>query len=92
MKTKYVDNNIPVILGEYGALLRTSLQGVAYTTHVESRNYFLKTVTETAKEDGMIPFIWDNGVTGDNGFGLFDRDTGEQVHSDAIGAIIEGAE
>ncbi len=92
MKTKYVDNNIPVVMGEYGALLRTSLQGVAYTNHVESRNYFLKTVTATAKEDGIIPFIWDNGTTGDNGFGLFDRDTGEQVHSDAISAIIEGAQ
>ncbi len=92
MKEKYTDNNIPVILGEYGALLRTSLQGSAYTTHVESRNYYLKTVTTEAKTNGMIPFIWDNGATGDNGFGLFDRDSGEQVHSDAINAIITGAQ
>ncbi len=91
VKEKYVDNGIPVILGEYGAILRTTLTGDAYTKHVESRNYYLKTVTAKAIENGLVPFIWDNGATGNNGFGLFNRSTGAQVHSGSITAIIEGA-
>lgn len=58
---------------------------------MKSRNYYLKTVTRAARDNGMIPFIWDNGHTGHNGFGLFNRSNGEEVHSDAIDAIIEGA-
>lgn len=88
MKTKFYDNGIPIILGEYGAMYRSSLTGDALTKHNESRNYFLKTVTSEAKANGMVPFIWDNG--GDD-FGFFDRDNGDEVRSDAIDAIIEGA-
>ncbi len=91
MKNNYSDKGIPVILGEYGAMLRADLTGDALTTHIESRNYYLKTVTHSAKANGMIPFIWDNGGTGNNSFGLFDRSIGNEVHSDAIDAIIEGA-
>ena len=91
MKTNYVDKGIPVILGEYGAMLRADLTGDALAIHIESRNNYLKTVTSAAKANGMIPFIWDNGGTGNNSFGLFDRNTGNEVHSDAIDAIIEGA-
>ena len=40
----------------------------------------------------MIPFYWDNGYTGNNGMGLFDRSTGEQVHKDAIEAIVSTLE
>ncbi len=92
VKEKYVDNDIPVILGEYGAILRSELSGDAYQNHVASRNYFLKTVTKAAIDNGMIPFIWDNGHTGNEGFGLFNRATGAQVHSDAIQAIMDGAQ
>ncbi|WP_461631208.1 cellulase family glycosylhydrolase [Labilibaculum euxinus] len=91
MKTNYVDKGVPVILGEYGAMLRADLTGDALAIHIESRNNYLKTVTSAAKANGMIPFIWDNGGTGNNSFGLFDRNTGNEVHSDAIDAIIEGA-
>ncbi|WP_461644113.1 cellulase family glycosylhydrolase [Labilibaculum euxinus] len=91
MKTNYVDKGVPVILGEYGAMLRADLTGDALAIHLESRNNYLKTVTSAAKANGMIPFIWDNGGTGNNSFGLFDRNTGNEVHSDAIDAIIEGA-
>lgn len=88
VKEKFVDNGIPVILGEYGALLRSDLTGETLTKHIASHNYYLKTVTQTAIDNGMIPFVWDNGVTGNDGFGLFNRTTGEQVHEDAIDAIV----
>jgi endoglucanase len=87
MKTKFVDNGIPVILGEYGAILRTNLQGAAQQDHITARNNYLHYVTQAAKDNGLIPFYWDNGFTGDNAFGLFNRATGEKVHDDAISAI-----
>jgi endoglucanase len=36
----------------------------------------------------MVPVYWDNGYTGNNGFGLFNRASGTIVHTDAIDAIV----
>jgi len=90
MKTKFVDNGIPVILGEYAAILRSALpNGLA--DHIKARNHYLNYVTKTAKANGMIPFYWDAGATGNNSTGLFDRSTGQVVYSDAVDAIVSGA-
>ncbi len=89
LKTQFVDNGIPVVVGEYGAMYRANLTGVKLENHIKSRNYYLKTVTKTAIENGILPFVWDNGATGNNGFGLFNRTSGEQIHNDAINAIIK---
>jgi endoglucanase len=86
MKTNFVNKGIPVIMGEYGAILRSKLpNGLA--GHIEARNYYLNYITKTARENGCIPFYWDNGNTGNNGFGLFNRATGAQAYPDAIQAI-----
>lgn len=89
MKTNFVSKGIPVILGEYGALLRTSAAN--QQDHIKARNYYLSYVTKAAKSNGMVPFYWDNGATGNNGFGLFNRSTGQVVHQDAVNALIDGA-
>ena len=91
VKTKFIDKNIPVILGEYGATRRSNLTGEALTKHIESRNYYLKTVTATAVANGIVPFIWDNGATGNNGMGIFNRNNGNVVYPDMLQAIKEGA-
>ena len=88
MKSHFVDKGIPVILGEYGAILRTSLAAEDYKKHLESRNRYLYYVTKAALANKLIPIYWDNGVIGNNGFGLFDRNTGRQIHKDAISSII----
>lgn len=90
MKTKFYDNGIPIILGEYGALLRTSLP-TGLEAHKQARNYYLEYITKKAIENGMTPFYWDNGGTGNNGFGLFNRNTYEVIHQDALDAIMAGA-
>jgi endoglucanase len=36
----------------------------------------------------MVPFYWDNGNTGNRGFGLFNRSDGSIAYPDAINAII----
>ncbi len=91
MKTKFSDNGIPVILGEFAASLRDELPEAIKATHKESRCYYLKSVTAKALEKGMVPFYWDNGGTGNNASGLFNRNTLTVVHDDALNALMEGA-
>ncbi|HEY3401922.1 MAG TPA: cellulase family glycosylhydrolase [Ohtaekwangia sp.] len=88
MKTEFVDNGIPVILGEYGAMLRSSLPEPALSNHIQSRNHYFNYVNKAAKLNGMITFYWDSGYTGDGGSGLFNRSTGAIVYEAAVNAII----
>lgn len=92
MKTNFVNKGIPVVLGEYGAILRTSLSTELQAKHIEARNYYLNYVTKAAKINGLIPVYWDNGNAGDKGFALFNRSTGNQVHADALKAIVTAVE
>ncbi len=87
MKTKFVDNNIPVILGEYGAMLRSSLTGQTLTNHLASRSHYLNYVTKKALDNGIVPVYWDNGPMGNNSSGLFNRNTGAVADAVAVQAI-----
>ena len=59
MKTKFVDQGVPVILGEFGAIHRTLDDANWQTKHDESRAYFFEYVVQEAKNHGLVPFIWD---------------------------------
>ncbi|HSR17662.1 MAG TPA: cellulase family glycosylhydrolase [Ignavibacteriaceae bacterium] len=83
MKTKFVDNGIPVILGEYGAIKRTSLTGEDLTLHIASREHYFNYVTNSAVRHGLIPFCWDNG--------LFNRNNGAVIDQGTLDAVIQGA-
>ena len=83
MKTEFIDNGIGVILGEYGAISRPEVEG-----HEEYRLRYLEYVTESALEHGLVPFYWDNGDEGANGFAIFDRETGEVLYPDLLNAIV----
>jgi endoglucanase len=92
MKTKFVNNGIPVILGEYGVIRRLSLPGDALTLHLASRAYWNKYITQQAKAHGLIPFYWDNGYLSDLQFGIFNRTTyavGDQL---VLDALVQGAQ
>jgi endoglucanase len=91
LKTNFVDKGYPVILGEYGAIRRSSLSGTTLTNHLASRAYYYQYVTEQAKKNGIVPFYWDNGNTGNNGFGLFNRNDGSTFDSQALTSLITGA-
>ncbi|MFW5754474.1 MAG: cellulase family glycosylhydrolase [Marinilabiliaceae bacterium] len=91
LKETFVDQGVPVIMGEYGVIKRTSLSGQTYEDHVEARNYYLEYVTGTAVDNGITPFYWDNGHDGDGGFALFDRSSGEVVDELALDALLKGA-
>jgi endoglucanase len=90
MKTQFVDKGIPVLLGEFGAIRRTTLTGDALTLHLNSRAYYLKTVVKTAKANGLLPFYWDEGSTGNNGFGIMNRTNNTVFDRQALNALIDG--
>ena len=91
MKSQFYDKGIPVILGEYGAMLRNALPEPQLTTHKESRCYYLKSVTAKALEKGIVPVYWDNGGGGSNSFALIDRSGLKVGQPDALQALMEGA-
>ncbi len=91
LKSNYVDKGMPVVLGEYGAVHRSSLSGEDYEKHVEARSYYLEYVTNAAVENGIIPVYWDNGHDGNNGFALFNRSDGAILDSKALNALLTGA-
>jgi endoglucanase len=87
VKTKFIDNNIPVIMGEYGAMFRAALSGQTLINHIASRNHYLNYVTKKALENGIVPVYWDNGPMGNNSSGLFNRNTGAVADAVAVEAI-----
>lgn len=91
MKTKFVDNGIPVILGEYAVVKRSSLAGENLDLHLASRIHFLKYLTRQAIAHGIIPFYWDAGNMEDHASALFNRQNNTVFDQQALNAIMEGA-
>lgn len=89
---KFVANDIPVIIGEYGCIDKSSAYA-DFTGQIQgNRAYFNGYVAGKAASLGMIPVYWDNGYNGVYGFGLFDRNTYEQTQPEIISTIIEAVE
>ena len=88
MKTKFVDQGIPVVMGEYGAILRDNLTGDALTLHRASRAYFHQYVTERANAKGILPFLWEIGYSP---FPLFNRGTPAVTDQQLLDALLVGA-
>jgi regulation of enolase protein 1 (concanavalin A-like superfamily) len=63
MTAKFVNAGIPVLLGEFMAMKRTSLTGADLDLHVASRTYFHKYVADTARSHGLYPMYWDTPGT-----------------------------
>lgn len=99
MRSKFFTKGIPIIMGEYGSVNRSNLiqNEEARLRHEESRAYYLEYVTRKMKQNGMVPFYWDNGHlsslggVGSNSFAVFNRNTLNVIDSGAIDAIIRGA-
>ncbi len=86
VKTKWVSQNIPVIIGEYGVATRPNLS-------LPARQYYLEYVNRAAATNGLKTFYWDNGVQPGqtNGFAIFDRNTGAVIDQGVLDAIKRGA-
>jgi endoglucanase len=78
-KQKFIDNNIPVIIGECGAVRQTYEDKDKEDKARQNRLDYLSWVFGKAKENGLVPIYWDNGATSGSGekFGLFTRSNGQ---------------
>ena len=86
MKSRFIDNGVAVILGEYAAMSRTNISGAeAY------RQAWDQYITRAAFSRGVVPMYWDAGSTANNGSGLFNRATGQQVYPAIISVLINAA-
>ncbi len=83
MKTRFVDQGIAVILGEYGVISRTDV-----SDSERYRVYWNQYVTQSAVSHSMVPVYWDNGFSGNHGMALFDRNNGSKLYPDLINAIV----
>ncbi|WP_205461760.1 cellulase family glycosylhydrolase [Mangrovibacterium lignilyticum] len=94
MKAKFVDNGIPVILGEFAATRRDlSNYGTTWQEkHDDSRAWFAEYVVKKAKENGLVPFYWDNGPTTVNASGIFDRSTNTVGDQKVLDGLKRGAD
>ena len=92
MKTKFVNAGIPVVWGEYGAIRRLTLTGDALTLHLASRAYWDKYITQQAKANGLLPFYWDEGSLGNDGFGIINRQNNTVGDQQVLDALVQGAQ
>jgi aryl-phospho-beta-D-glucosidase BglC (GH1 family) len=90
-KERFIDKNIPVLIGECGAVLQLHPNNPGLEAQArQSRLDYVQHIFATAGKYGLVPVFWDNGSTTGTGekFGLFDRKTG-QPNSPDSGALIK---
>jgi endoglucanase len=84
---KFVDQGIPVIVGEYGTFRRTTTSGngipLDTAAHNRSVDYWLTYPTKTMRANGILPFWWEVS----NGF---DRKNNVVNDQRMVNAIIAG--
>jgi len=81
MKSKFVDKGIPVIIGEFLAIKRTNPADLAL--HLNSRDYYHKYVVSSAKNKGIIIFLWDTEA-------VINRNTGAVTDQRTVNALMAG--
>lgn len=81
MQQQFVNNGIPVIIGEWGAYKRSGT--LEPSLHEASVEYYDKYLVESALAHGLIPYYWDTG-------GLINRNTGAVLDQGVLDAIMEG--
>lgn len=92
MKVQFVNQGIPVILGEYSAMRRDdTVMGSDLELHRASRDHWHTYVTQKALENGLLPFYWDAGGLNNNSSGIFDRRNYSLFDTRTMDALLEGA-
>lgn len=86
MKTHFVDKGVGVILGEFGAMSKTNIEG-----HEAYRTYWDEYIAKSAIDHQLVPVYWDNGGTNNGAMGIFDRKSGAQAYPNIIQALVKAA-
>jgi aryl-phospho-beta-D-glucosidase BglC (GH1 family) len=92
MTDKFVSQGIPVMLGEFGSIKRTTaaypdLTSAYLYLHLASRTFFDKYIVDSANSHGLHPFYWDTPGDAE----LFDWTTGAVSDPDGVRALTGGA-
>lgn len=90
MKSKFVVKGIPVIMGEFAVIRRSTLTGEDLDLHLASRAFYLKYLAQQANANGIIPFYWDAGNMGNNASALFNRQNNTVYDQEALDALMQG--
>ena len=85
LKDKFVSQGYPVVIGEFGAINKSSLD----SQNSVCRADFYRKVCYYAKQDGLVPVAWDNGYDGVYGFCLINRFTNTVAHPEVVSAVME---
>jgi endoglucanase len=96
MKTKFANNGIPVIFGEFGAIKRTenpdlTANPTEMARHRASRTFYNREIVTRCNQNGFKPFYWDEGWNGADGFAIFDRVTTAVTDQGVLDAVTGGA-
>ncbi len=83
---RWVDQGIPVMIGEYGVATRPNLS-------LESRAFWNEYVNRAAAANGIKTYYWDNGVAPSqtNGFAIFNRASGAVIDQPVLDALLRGS-
>lgn len=86
MKKTFVDNGIPVLIGEFGAIQRWSVGKDA--VHDASIKAYYRAVTQYAIENGCVPMVWD--TNSGSGMTTLNRNTLKVGNINMMEGITEG--
>lgn len=82
MKETFVDNGVPVLLGEYCAGLKSRFPGMKPFC-----NDWDRYITRSAYKHGLVPMYWDVGYAS----GLFNRTTGAVQDQELVRILVESS-
>jgi endoglucanase len=86
VKNQFVNQGIPVVLGEFGARRRTDqLSGADLELHLRSRAAWYRYVTEQGLANGILPYLWDAATD------VIDRNSNTVADTQAMEALRQGA-
>ncbi|MBM9438484.1 cellulase family glycosylhydrolase [Streptomyces bryophytorum] len=86
MHDGFVAKGYPVVVGEYGSIDKSSSDSASNRYRAD----YARAVTATATKYGAAAVYWDNGVNGQYGFGLFDRNSSTVTQQGIVDAIMSG--
>lgn len=76
VSAKFAAKEMPVVIGEFGAIKRLSLSGDNLKLHLQARAAFYGAVAKNSKNHGMIPVLWDTGDEDDGNMTVIRRQKG----------------
>lgn len=89
---KFVQKGIPVVIGECGVIHRSLPNAKLQKAHENSRYLYMFEYTKTARNNGIVPFIWDDGQKIDNNMCMIRRQDFTIFDSNVLQAVMDGVQ